>query len=72
MFSNDNKDVICTKGKIYQTIPSSDFESKTGICFWIKNELGENIPLTLKLFDKFFTTIDEMRNFKINQILDDD
>ena len=69
MFNNDEKIVVCAKGKIYQTIPSSDFEAKTGICFWVESEIGENVPLTLKLYDKYFTTIDEMRDNKINEIL---
>ena len=69
MFVKDEKIVVCAKGKIYQALPSSDFEEKTGICFWVKGELDKNIPLTLKIFDKYFTTIDEMRDNKINEIL---
>jgi len=69
MFNTDDNSVICTKGAIYQTYPSSEFEAKTGLVFWVKGELGEDIPLTLKLYDKYFTTIDEMRNNKINEIL---
>lgn len=69
MFNNDEKIVVCAKGKVYQTKPPSDFESKTGICLWVNSEIGEDVPLTLKVFDKFFTTIDEMRNMKINEVL---
>jgi len=69
MFNPDDNSVICAKGKIYQTVPSSEFEAKTGLVFWVSSEIEENIPLTLKLYDKYFTTIDEMRNNKINEIL---
>ena len=69
MFDPDDNSIICVKGKIYQTVPSSEFESKTGLVFWVKGEIDENIPLTLKLYDKYLTTIDEMRDNKINEIL---
>jgi hypothetical protein len=69
MFNKDEKLVICAKGKIYETMDSTEFELSSGICFWVKTELDENIPLTLKLFDRYFTTITEMRNIKINEIL---
>lgn len=71
MFNTDDNSVICAKGKMYQTVESSDFEAKTGICFWVKTEIDSDVPLTIKLFDKYFTTIDEMRNNKINEILND-
>lgn len=69
MFNPDDNSVICVKGKLYKTIEPSDFESKTGICFWVKTEIDEDVPLTLKLYDKYFTTKDEMRDNKINEIL---
>lgn len=69
MFDPDDNSVMCAKGKVYQTSPSSDFELKTGLVFWVSSESEEKVPLTLKLFDKYFTTIDEMRNMKINEIL---
>ena len=69
MFNPDDNSVICAKGTIYQTYTSSEFESKTGLVFWVSSENEERIPLTLKLYDKYFTTIDEMRNNKINEIL---
>jgi hypothetical protein len=69
MFNKDENLVICAKGKIYETIPSTEFELTSGICFWIKTEINESVPLTLKLFDRYFTTITEMRNMKINEIL---
>jgi len=53
MFNPDDNSVICAKGKIYQTVPSSEFEAKTGLVFWVSSEIEENIPLTLKLYDKF-------------------
>lgn len=71
MFNPDDNSVICAKGKIYQTVSSSEFEAKTGLVFWVFSEIEENTPLTLKLYDKYFTTIDEMRNMKINEILND-
>jgi len=69
MFNPDDNSVICAKGKIYQTTPSSEFEYDTGLIFWVSSEIDENVPLTLKLFDKYFSTIDEMRDIKINEIL---
>lgn len=71
MFNPDDNSVICAKGRIYKTTESSDFEAKTGICFWVKTEVDEDVPLTIKLYEKYFTTIDDMRNMKINEILDD-
>ena len=69
MFNTDDNSVICAKGKIYETSPSSEFEGKTGLVFWVSSEVDEKIPLTLKIYDRYFTTIDEMRNNKINEIL---
>jgi hypothetical protein len=69
MFNRDENLVMCAKGKIYETIPSTEFELSSGICFWVKTEVDENIPLTLKIFERYFTTINEMRDFKINEIL---
>ena len=75
MFNKDENLVICAKGKIYETIPSTEFELTSGICFWVKTEIDESdslygpVPLTLKIFDRYFTTITEMRNMKINEIL---
>lgn len=69
MFNPDDNSVICAKGKIYSTYMATEFELKTGLVFWVSSEVDERIPLTLKLFDKYFTSIDEMRNLKINEIL---
>lgn len=69
MFNKDEIFVVCAKGKIYETITSTEFELTSGICFWVKTEINESIPLTLKIFDRYFTTITEMRNMKINEIL---
>lgn len=70
LFNPDDNSVICAKGKIYQTRPSTEFEYETGLIFWvIVDDFSENVPLTLKLFEKYFTTIKEMRNIKINEIL---
>lgn len=71
MFDPDDNSVMCAKGKIYQTTPPSEFEYKSGLILWSQSESGEKIPLTMNIFDKYFTTIDEMRNSKINEILDD-
>jgi hypothetical protein len=69
MFNSDDNSVICAKGTIYETHSASEFEEKTGLVFWVSSETEERVPLTLKLFDKYFTTIDEMRNNKINELL---
>jgi hypothetical protein len=69
MFDTNEKKVLCAKGKLYKTFEPSDFEAKSGICLWVDGELDEKIPLTLKMFDKYFTTIGEMRDNKINEIL---
>jgi hypothetical protein len=68
-FDLKDKEVLCKKGKIYQTFPPSEFESESGVCFWISTEIEEKIPLTLKTFKKYFLSIDEMRDNKINEIL---
>lgn len=69
MFDPDDNSVICTKGKFYETHMSTEFELKSGLIFWVSSENDEKIPLTLKIFNKYFTTINEMRNNKINEIL---
>jgi len=70
MFNPDDNSVICVKGKIYETHPGSEFELKTGLVLWVYSDVEEEIPLTIKLFYKYFMTIDEMRNNKINEILE--
>lgn len=85
LFIKDEKKVLCVKGKIYKTHPPTEFELESGLCLWVETELentGNQIgsgtfaiapdnwsPLTLKLYKKYFTTIDEMRDIKINEIL---
>ncbi len=79
LFEKDNKTVLCKKDKIYKTHTPTEFELKSGLCFWVETELeatGKQIgppdnwyPITLKTFEKYFTTIDEMRNNKINEVL---
>ena len=78
MFVKDEKIVLFVKGKIYKTHTPTEFELKSGLCLWVENELEPNgnqigpdnlTPLTLKTYEKYFTTIDEMRNNKINSIL---
>ena len=69
MFDTNEKKVLCAKGKLYKTHQPSDFEAKTGICIWVDSEVEEKVPLTMKIYGKYFTTVDEMRNNKINEIL---
>lgn len=79
LFIKDEKKVLCVKGKIYKAHPPTEFELNSGLCMWVETELensGNQIgtpdnwtPLTLKVYEKYFTTIDEMRNNKINDIL---
>jgi len=70
MFVNDENKVIFNKGELYSLITPSEYEFNSGIYFWIKSSLYEEpIPFTEKNFNKYFTTIDEMRHIKINEIL---
>ena len=70
MFDKDEKKVIiCAKGKIYKYYQPTDFEGQCGICLWVESELKERVPITVKIFDKFFTTLGEMRDNKLNEIL---
>ncbi len=79
LFVKDEKKVLCKKGKIYKTYQPTEFELKSGLCFWVETELegtGNQIgdtdnwfPITLKYFEKYFSTIDDMRDIKINEIL---
>lgn len=69
MFNTDEKQVICSKGKSYQTYSPTDFEDHCGVFFWVKGDLSERIPITKKIFDKFFTTLDDIRDIKLNEIL---
>jgi hypothetical protein len=69
MFDNGEKRVLCLKGKTYEIYEPTDFEGSSGILLWVHSEIDERVPLTVKYFNKYFTTIDEMRENKINQIL---
>lgn len=69
MFDNGDKRVLCLKGKTYEIYEPTDFERSSGILLWVHSEIDERVPLTVKYFNKYFTTIDEMRENKINQIL---
>jgi len=69
MFNTDEKIVICSKGKIYKTHPPTDFEDQCGVCLWVESDLPERVPITVKIFNKFFTTLDEIRDIKLNEIL---
>lgn len=62
--------VICSKDKLYQVFEPTEFELSSGICLWVVCELDENVPLTNKYFNKYFCTIEEMRNKKINNVLE--
>ncbi len=66
---DDEKKVICSKGKIYKSYQPTDFEDQCGICLWIESEINQKVPVTVKVFDKFFTTLGEMRDTKLNEIL---
>jgi hypothetical protein len=78
IFDKENK-VLCKKGNIYKTHQPTEFELKSGLCLLVETELpgtGNQIgypdnwyPLTLKSFKKYFSSIDDMRNNKINDIL---
>lgn len=78
-FFDGEKKLLCKKGKIYKTHSPTEFEHKSGICFWVETELsptgnqigppGNWYPLTLKVYEKYFSTIDDMRDSKINEIL---
>lgn len=69
MFETNEKTVLCSKGKTYKIYGPTDFEESSGICFWVDSEIDERVPLTNKVFDKYFSTIQDMRNNKINDLL---
>jgi hypothetical protein len=70
MFVNDENIVMFNKGELYKLITPSEYEFNSGIYFWIMSDLyKEPIPFTEKNFNKYFTTIDEIRNIKLNEIL---
>jgi len=79
LFVKDEKKVLCKKGKVYKTHQPTDFESNSGLFIWVENEIKPSFnqigppdnwtPLTFKIYEKYFTTIDEMRDIKINEIL---
>ncbi len=69
-FNKKEGDVICVRGQKYLASPSTEFEFESGIIFWVQTE-SEKIPLTHKIFEKYFTTLEDMRNIKINDLLND-
>ena len=62
--------VIWQKDKYYRFNIPEDIERSMGIHYYIKSE-RESLwyPIKKKEFDKYFTDIDELRNNKIEQIL---
>ena len=58
------------KDKYYRFNIPEDIERSMGILYYIKSE-RESLwyPIKKKEFDKYFTDIDELRNNKIEQIL---
>lgn len=69
MFVDDNI-VIFNKGQYYIFIKPSKYEFDSGIYYWIMSDLyKEPIPFTEKNFKKYFTTIDIIRDIKLNEIL---
>jgi len=70
MFIKDEKSAAFSKGLIYKTLNPQDYEAKSGIFIWVESTQFEDyVPFTEKNFHKYFTTIDEMRNSKINELL---
>jgi hypothetical protein len=59
------------KDKYYSMRLPEQIEREMGILYYIQTEVTENIwsPIKKKEFDKYFTDIDELRNNKIEQIL---
>jgi hypothetical protein len=73
LFIHDEKIAAFSKGEIYETLDPEEYESKSGIFIWImSNQYEDHVPMTKKNFLKYFTTIDDMRNTKINKILKND
>ena len=61
--------LIFSKDKYYNSREPLEFESSAGIYLWIKCEIGEMVPVTQKYFKKYFILVEDLRNNKINEIL---
>jgi len=59
------------KNKYYSIRLPQDIERKMGIFYYIQTEVNEDSysPIKKKEFEKYFIDIDELRNNKIEQIL---
>ena len=62
-FVPDIKEPIFKKNKYYEVLDKGDFFLE------IKQKNGESVLFNKKNFDKFFVDIDELRDNKINEIL---
>ena len=58
------------KDKYYSIRLPHEIEIEMGILYYIQTEVENSYsPIKKKVFDKYFTDIDELRNNKIEQIL---
>lgn len=69
VFNTDEDTLIFSKYKYYNSRQPSEFESGAGIYLWIECEIGEMVPVNQKYFKKYFTLLEDLRNNKINEIL---
>lgn len=69
---NSNK-IRWSRDKYYQTKTPDDYELNNGVYMYVIVEDHKKLyyPLSKKDFDRYFIGVDEIRNNKIKQILDE-
>lgn len=68
----EDDDIYFIKNKYYESSELMDYEKGFGVYKKVKSEKNIFVPLSIKTFDKYFSTIEENRNNRINQILNND
>ncbi len=62
---------IFIKNKIYKTENAADFSISFGVYIQVITESGVRIPLMRQTFNKHFSRIEDVRNEKIEKLLNE-
>jgi hypothetical protein len=70
-YFDKNEKVIFIKNKIYKTNNAADFSMSFDIYIEVITEMGIHFPMTIKTFNKHFYRIEDVRNKKIEKLLNE-
>lgn len=72
-FIGDGNDIKWSRDKYYETLIPERYEMENGVYMYVKvnnHTLVSAVPFSKSKFDKYFIDIKEIRNGKIDQILE--